>query len=357
MPEGQPHNYVNNGLKTAIWDHLKARLDLAIQQQEEDDPSSIRAQALRSIKGAIIPLVEAETALPSGADKVPDVSFSYRGSRYPPLVIEVGHSQKSEELPALAREYIGDTGGDIHTAITIDLGYRSRAQRAYERRRQREEHSALKRRVTRSTSRRSNANESRSPSTTSTGLSRPSTISLFRLGTRVLHDQVFRDAQDRQAEGGFELNLADFVPDAPSTDEPVPRAILESLAFTVPFSDLCDALESGEEQQRLTEKTHTPQPEARSNRKRVHFDWALPDGHEDCIEPSDREQSSSSKTRKTGPGERLYRGRPRSRSQSGGQSSRSGEAEPEQVTATASIEHRSSIRIREQQPRTYTDME
>ncbi|KAH8747975.1 hypothetical protein F5883DRAFT_583251 [Diaporthe sp. PMI_573] len=368
MPEGQPHNYVKNGLKTAIWDRLKARLDLAIQRLEGDDPSSIQAQSLRSIKAAIIPLVEAHTVLPSGTEKVPDVSFSYRGSRYPPLVIEVGHSQKSEELPALAREYIGDTGGDICTAITIDLGYRNRAQRTYERRRQREEHgSSGNQRMTRSMSRQRHASESRSPSATSSRPSsrpslRPSTISLFRLGTRVLHDEVFRDAQGEKADGGFELNLADFVPHLSSPDEPVPSAVLESLSFTVPFSDLCNALQWGEEQQTLAEKTPTPQPEARPNRKRVHFDWTLLETSHEDIKPSERQHdsTSTSKRRKTGPGERLYRGRSRSQSQSGRQSSRSRQAVSEQATATATSiveRRRSSSRIQGQQPHASTNIE
>ena len=68
-------------------------------------------------------------------------------------------------------------------------------------------------------------------------------------------------------DDSLELNVADFV----SRDD----AALKSLSFNIPFRDLYDALERGERQQRLEEKT--PPPEEQPSRKRVRFEfnWEL----------------------------------------------------------------------------------
>lgn len=313
MPEGHPHFFVKNSIQQAIWDHLRARLDAAIREQESTGGDD-HVEALRSIETAINPLVEASTTLPDGSQKRPDVSFYYAGSLYPPLVIEVGHSQKSEELPTLARDFIDKTDGDIRTVLTVDLGYRDRVKRAVHRRLQRQvqeqgqeqdRQQKQEQRVTRSMTRsRSRSRFQRSPMQATL----PSSLSLFRLGNIVLQDQPFRDKQGQGLEGGFELNVADFVPLA---NELVPREVLEALTFIVPFRSLSDGLARGERQQALEERTPTPQPEAQTSRKRVHFSWSLPEPDVTAAaetQSSDSEPSSS-KRRKTTVGERLYRGR------------------------------------------------
>ncbi|KAH8743243.1 hypothetical protein F5883DRAFT_48441 [Diaporthe sp. PMI_573] len=112
MPEGKPHNFTKNGIGCSIRDHLYRRLDQAIQDDEYE------ADTLRPIKQLVSLNIEAEIKLPTGATKVPDVFFFHKGQTYPPLVVEIGSSQKSADLPRLARDYIGQTEGKIQTVIT-----------------------------------------------------------------------------------------------------------------------------------------------------------------------------------------------------------------------------------------------
>lgn len=312
MPEGRPHVYTKNSVQQTIWHHLKARLELAIQEHSrvrvgDGEPGRVEvADALRSMKTAIKPLVEDEIMLPNGAIKRPDIAFDYLGSDYPSFIVEVGHSQKSEELPALARQFIESTNGDIHTVVTVDLGFRERRKRAIQRRLQRQEREQEEReqqqRVTRSRSRQSSSHH---PQTT-LPQTLPTSLSLYRLGHMVLQDQLVRDTEGQALQGGFELNVADFVPLA-LADHLVARDILEGLTFTVPFSELCDGLAAGEQQQARQERT--PQPEAQTSRKRVHFSWSLPEPEPEAERQSSDSEPSSSKRRKTVVGERLYRGR------------------------------------------------
>lgn len=131
IPEGQPHGFMKNGLQKAISKHLHTRLELAIA-------SGPYREALRSIQAAINPVIEVPIKLPDSAEKRPDIAFYYGDYAFPPLVVEVGHSQKSEDLPALARKYIESTDGDISTALMVDLGYRNRVERTTQRRPQRQ---------------------------------------------------------------------------------------------------------------------------------------------------------------------------------------------------------------------------
>lgn len=267
MPEGKPHNFTKNGIGCSIRDHLHRRLDQAIQDEE------CEADTLRSIKQLVSLNIEAEIKLPTGATKVPDVSFFHQGQTYPPLVVEIGSSQKSAELPRLARDYIGQTEGKIQTVITVHIGYDNPPKRSEKRQRQRSS-SAVQGytgRVTRSRSR------SRQSQTIQTSRSRsrgrgsqasvagddlmqssapPSTpsaaagTSLFRLRDQVLDNNLFRDSEGSRVDGSLELSVADF---APGDDA------LKSLSFNVPFNDLYDALERGEKQQRLEEQTPPPE--------------------------------------------------------------------------------------------------
>ncbi|KUI72500.1 hypothetical protein VM1G_07657 [Cytospora mali] len=210
MPEGHPHVFVKNGIQQIIWEHLKTRLDLAMR--EEQDRGGHHLEALRSIKTAIKPLVEAILTLPDGTTKRPDIAFHYIGSDYPSLVVEVAHNI-------------------------------------------------------------------------------------------ALQDQPIRTPQGQALDRGFELNVADFVPLA----NDVPRDVLEALTFSIPFSDLCDELVIGEEQQ--ARQGTTPQPKAQKSHKRVHFSWSLPRPEADAERQSSDSEPSSSERRKIAVGERLYRGR------------------------------------------------
>ncbi|KAI3393128.1 hypothetical protein diail_4696 [Diaporthe ilicicola] len=322
MPEGAPHLFTKNGFARSILRRAEECLQLAIRDEEKGD----RVQALRSLK--IAPNVEAEVKFPTGGERRPDVAFFYKGERYPPLVVEIGHSQKAVSLAGLARSYIRDTGAMIHTVITAKFVYLTPHERADVRRQRRQP-----RRVTRSQSRqRGSTEESMSHATRHSYVAR---LSLYRLGKRLVHDQVFRDAQGKPTDGGLELSIADLVPwdDGGEVTAaglgPLSRAELESLTFIVPFSELCEALTWGEEQQALEEQTPTPEFAARAGQKRVHFDdfdWSEPDegqeeedegrddGDDDEVDGPGR-RSRSSKRRRLSADERPYRDRS-SRSQS-----------------------------------------
>ncbi|KUI73047.1 hypothetical protein VM1G_08370 [Cytospora mali] len=279
-----------------------------------------KARALRSLK--IAPNVEAEVKFPTGGERRPDVAFFYKGQRYPPLVVETGHSQKAVSLAGLARSYIRDTGAAIHTVVTAKFVYLTPNEHADVRRQRRQP-----RRVIRSQSRqRGSTEESMSYAARHSYLAH---LSLYRLGKRVVHDQVFRDAQGKPTDGGLELSIADLVPwdddgeVAAAGLGPLSRAELESLTFIVPFSELCEALTWGEEQQALEEQTPTPEFAARAGQKRVHFDdfdWSEPDeGQEEEDEHRDDgeddeghwpgRRSRSSKRRRMSADERPYRDR------------------------------------------------
>ncbi|KAI3390301.1 hypothetical protein diail_10370, partial [Diaporthe ilicicola] len=273
MPEGKPHNFTKNRLASSIWKHLTERLDLAATQiregQEIETRWQSKIQALQDLKLSVEPTTEASVTLPTGEQKSPDISYYYADFIYPPLVVEVGHSQKGTQLPLLARRYVEKTGGDIHTVITVDIAHNDPRNRAGERRRRRRRLEEQGRET------RSRSRLRRESAADSFRLS--ASVSLFRLGKRVVHDQPFRDADGGRVDGGLELNVADFVPLYAETA--ISREDLEGLTFAVPFSDLFDALARGERRQVLEEETSPPQAAGRSGKKRVHleFDWELPD--------------------------------------------------------------------------------
>lgn len=307
MPEGKPHVFTKNGIGYSILHHLYRRLDQAIDEDEDYD-----ADALRSIKSNVTSNIEAPVELLTGTEKVPDVAFFHEGYTYPPLVIEIGSSQKSKELPILARDYIGQTEGKIQTVITVHIGYETPAQRS-ETRRQRRSTQEYTGRLTRSQLRRSETShavsrsrsrgrgrapisvtdgpEEKSAASTSNAGAR---VSLFRLHDQILNNEVFRDSGGAPVDGSLELNVADFFPGADGD-------ALKLLSFNVPFRDLYNALERGERQQRLEEKTPPPEEE-RNSRKRVHFEfnWDLPEPEPGPVSTSTRQlRSSSSKRRRT----------------------------------------------------------
>lgn len=98
------------------------------------------------------------------------------------------------------------------------------------------------------------------------------------------------------------------------------RAILEPLTFVIPFSELCDALALGEQQQELEERIPTPQPAdgAARGRKRVRFDWSEPEQEEEDTDGDADDQATpqergirpsqlSKKQKRADPEDRSYR--------------------------------------------------
>lgn len=311
MPEGKPHNFTKTGFEKAIWERLKERLGVAKQDDGENDGDDedhrLRLQALATIESSILSTTEAELKLPTDKNtKFPDISFYYKGHVYPPLVVEVGHSQKGPALPLLAREYIEKTSGDIHTVITVDIEHNNREQRNRERRRQRSQQEEG--RVTRSRSR-----QRQSRTDAGVALKSMASLSLFRLGRRILCDTPFRDSHGNQVDGSLELNVADFVP--PDADISISRAALEALTFSVPFKCLYDALTSGEQLQALEEETPPPESGVQRTKKRVkfEFDWDAgpPTGEETDVGGSSYDlRSSLSKRRRTNSNEQPRDDRP-----------------------------------------------
>lgn len=313
MPEGKPHNFTKTGLEKAIWERLKERLRLGLAEitredgenngdEEEQDHGPTRLQALQLIESSILSTTEAELKLSTDKNtKFPDISFYYKGHVYPPLVVEVGHSQKGHALPLLAREYIEKTSGDIQTVITVDIDHNKREQRNRERRRQRSKQEEGGR-VTRSRSRQRQSHLD-ADDDAGVALKSMASLSLFRLGRRILCDKPFRDSHGNQVEGSLKLNIADFVPQ--DADIPISRTALEALTFSVPFTCLYNALISGKQLQALEEETPPPESEVQRTKKRVkfEFDWDAgpPTGQEETdIGGSSHElRSSLSKRRRT----------------------------------------------------------
>jgi hypothetical protein len=108
----------------------------AIRLQEmivREFAASMKCEELRPvierIKMAATSDVRLDNTLTKGK-KSPDGSFRFAGTKYPPLVIEIANSQKSDDLSRLAESYIERTKGRTKTVITIDLEYRAPDKRA-----------------------------------------------------------------------------------------------------------------------------------------------------------------------------------------------------------------------------------
>lgn len=279
MPEGEPHAFTKNGMANAIWRRLTERIDLAKQQAQGTQEQEWESRALCDIKDSIQSVVEAPTSLPQGEETRPDTGFFYKGYACPPLVVEVGHSQKADDLIMLARKYIGKTDGDINTVITVKISYNTPDQRANGRRRQRSQQRAEELGQRHGPTTRSKSRQRQDVTKTTAAIQAnpanfAASVSLFRLNEFVIHDQPFRDIHGDLVDGNLELNVADFVPLGATM---IPRSNLERLTFVIPFGDIYKALVWGEQQQMLKEQTPPPQSVPRAGRKRVHFtnDWGL----------------------------------------------------------------------------------
>jgi hypothetical protein len=66
------------------------------------------------------------------------------------------------------------------------------------------------------------------------------TLSLYRLGERVVHNVMFRDHLGAEQHGDIQLTFADFVRD--SSELQTSREVLEPFPITIPFSELTGSL-------------------------------------------------------------------------------------------------------------------
>jgi len=63
----------------------------------------------------------------------PDASYIHNLAKYPGLVIEISHSQKTKDLPRIADNYICGSAGNIKMVLGLDLPYgtNSKVAKAY----------------------------------------------------------------------------------------------------------------------------------------------------------------------------------------------------------------------------------
>jgi len=56
----------------------------------------------------------------------PDASFKHLDAKYPGVVMDVSYSQKRQDLPRLAQDYITRSNGAIKVVVGTDLDYRGK---------------------------------------------------------------------------------------------------------------------------------------------------------------------------------------------------------------------------------------
>lgn len=244
--------------------------------------------------------------------KSPDSAFFLDGFGSPPFIVEIAFSQKAEELPQLVAKYYEQSKHQIHTALTVDIGYLTPSQRTVLRRETRERKS----RTTKVTQAPRLPPSSHGLDVAETHPAENSTtplptchISLWRDNKPVLDNHVFRDNRGQAVEGGLELSIADFVPwegvvkgghseesDSDQSDLEADfkvdkhrewtywRSQLQQFTFTVPFTELCKVLAKGEKQQELDERTpprlYKTQSAGGKRRRDVDTEWESKNGQE-----------------------------------------------------------------------------
>ena len=105
-------------------------LQTQVRQLETGYPDSAFGQfaaKIRSTGSATIRLKR----LPTKNSHRPDVSFKYEGASFPGIVIEVAHSQRSEDLPQLAADYILGSTGNIRCVYGIKSQISRVSKRGY----------------------------------------------------------------------------------------------------------------------------------------------------------------------------------------------------------------------------------
>ncbi|OAL30152.1 hypothetical protein AYO20_08868 [Fonsecaea nubica] len=82
--------------------------------------------SLDGFGGNVLNTASAKLALTvegSTFEKCPDGSLLYLGARFPGVVMEVAHSQRAEDLPRLAEDYILGSGGRVRCVVGFKLPY------------------------------------------------------------------------------------------------------------------------------------------------------------------------------------------------------------------------------------------
>lgn len=121
-----------------------------------------------------------------------------------------------------------------------------------------------------------------------------SCVSLYRLNDRVLWNEVFRYPDSTEGAGEIVLGLADFVPEIAARR--IGRQALESAPVIVSFHQLNDQFRRTAKRPLVLDNAKTqPQPQ-RTGRKRVRFNWDLPEE-----ESNEEETESGPKSEEEGP--------------------------------------------------------
>jgi hypothetical protein len=81
-------------------------------------PAATFAEKIRPTNSATIEFIASRDTKHS-----PDASFTHVQAKYPGIVIEVSYSQKRQDLPLLAYDYIIGSMGNIKVVVGIDLEY------------------------------------------------------------------------------------------------------------------------------------------------------------------------------------------------------------------------------------------
>lgn len=240
---------------------LMNKITTWISQSETDNnlPRTLRDTAAKIIDASTSD-VEIEV-MPAGskvtaATKSPDQQYHFRGSRYPPFVVEISYSQDRKDLPALARQYYEDSKGRIKTVLTFDLEYMSKSKRKA--RLRRSIHGSE--RQTRSSSRR-HEKEMASQSLAAT-------FSLYRGPDRIISNRLFRDRTGKLVDDGegLSLRLSDLVPDhildAQRLDD------IQTLQFTAKemFDNLILSEACQEDRDKSPTKSPSPGPSAQKRK-------------------------------------------------------------------------------------------
>lgn len=85
-----------------------------------DDGDDAADEAL----GEIDDTRSATIRLQNNALREPDTTFKHWQATYPGVVVEIANTQKGEDLPMLAHQYIVESSGSIQLVIGIKLDYR-----------------------------------------------------------------------------------------------------------------------------------------------------------------------------------------------------------------------------------------
>jgi hypothetical protein len=82
------------------------------------------ARDIGHVGSSRISLLSSSSKPPTPSRREPDASFRHIDAEYPGVVIEVSYSQKRDDLPRLADDYLLGSDGSTRVLIGLDVEYR-----------------------------------------------------------------------------------------------------------------------------------------------------------------------------------------------------------------------------------------